>query len=301
MRKAVLIIVSVLLGLTSEAQFNQDYGVIVGVATHRGDINSTGGFFGGSAASPTIGGYYRYKFSSLISARGQLQWARLTGDDKNADEVARQVRNLNFRTTLIEIAAIGEVHILDIKDFGSTGRYNVFFNVYGFAGVAMTYYNPQGQRPSNDEWVDLRPLQTEGEKYSSWTPAFPIGVGAHFTFNRKWRLGAELGYRFTLTDYLDDVSGNYLTTAEYESGDPLTYEMAVKVDQDLANQNPDLFPQPYPGAGGGVRGGPDANDSYFFGTVNVGFLIRGKSNFYRAKYQYSRGRGKKRRRQRAKF
>ena len=81
--------------------------------------------------------------------------------------------------------------------------------------------------------------------------------------------------------------------------------MAVRYNYDYIESHPEYFPQNYGtpegGSLGGVRGGPDDNDYYLFGTVNVGFLIRGKSNFYRAKYQYTRGRGKKKRRARAKF
>jgi hypothetical protein len=50
-----------------------------------------------------------------------------------------------------------------------------------------------------------------------------------------------------------------------------------------------------------VRGNPESKDWYFFAQANVGFLIKGKSNFYRSKYQFTRGRGVKKRRARAKF
>lgn len=306
MRKVYLLFTLVFSMLAAEAQYYSDYGLILGVATHRGDINSSQSLFGGSRATPTVGGYYRRSLSSLIAVRGQLQWARLEGDDANADDPGRIARNLSFRTNIIELAAIAEIHFLNIKDFGRTGRYNVFFNVYGMAGVGMSYYNPQGENPESGEWVDLRPLMTEGEKYSTFTPVFPIGLGAYFTFNRKWRLGAEFGFRFTLTDYLDDVSGNYLTRAEYEEGDELTYQMAVKRDVDYMLTRPDLFPgdrEYYESRDelGGIRGNPDSKDHYYFGTISVGMMLRGKSNFYRARYQYTRGRGKKKRRSRAKF
>jgi hypothetical protein len=162
----------------------------------------------------------------------------------------------------------------------------------------MTYFEPMAQR-DNGEWVKLRPVQTEGQKYGSFTPAFPIGVGAHFTFNRKWRIGAELGYRFTLTDYLDDVSDKYLEDNEYDSD--LQAEMGNRQNYEYYDSRPDLFPEGYGRTGGGIRGNPEVNDAYFFGTVNVGFLIKGKSNFYRARYQFTRGRKHKKRRARAKF
>ena len=279
---------------------------MLGMSTYRGDISKEIGNnpVAGSRVNPTLGAYYRYKMSSLFSFRGQIQWGRISGDDKNTEDPGRRARNLHFRSDLFEFAGIAEVHVLDIKDFGRTGRYNVFFNVYGFTGIAITYFEPMAKTDAG-EWVKLRPLMTEGKSYENITPAIPIGVGSHFTFDRKWRLGAEVGFRFTLTDYLDDISQNYLTWEEYEEVEPLTYEMSVRYDYDYIASRPDVFPDGYGtpagGKGGGVRGSDNTLDSYLFATANVGFLLRGKSNFYRARYQFTKGRTHKKRRARAKF
>ena len=301
MRKWLFILLALSFAIPSNAQFNQDWGVQLGVATGRTDISKQTGHnpLAGSKPFATFGFYYRYRFGSLISVKGQLQWGRISGSDKDAVDPARIARNLSYRTDLFELSGTVEFHAIDIKDFGRTGRYNVFFNAYGFVGLGFTYFEPMAQR-DNGEWVKLRPLMTEGQAYQPYTPIFPLGIGSHFTFNRKWRLGAELGYRFTLTDYLDDVHGNYLLNDEYTSD--LQEEMANRRDYDYIASRPDLFPDGYAqGAGGGIRGGDGANDSYFFGTVNVGLMIRGKSNFYKAKYQFTRGRKHKKRRARAKF
>jgi hypothetical protein len=39
--------------------------------------------------------------------------------------------------------------------------------------------------------------------------AFPLTVGFKYAINSDINVFAELGYRFTNTDYLDDVSTNY--------------------------------------------------------------------------------------------
>ncbi len=38
----------------------------------------------------------------------------------------------------------------------------------------------------------------------------PIGVGVKYALNERMNLGFEVVYRYTTTDYLDDVSKTYV-------------------------------------------------------------------------------------------
>jgi hypothetical protein len=76
-----------------------------------------------------------------------------------------------------------------------------------------------------DLWFPLQPIGTEGQtassidpqfpnrpapkQYSLWQVAIPMGVHLDFIINKSWVIGAEIGFRMTFTDYLDDVSGYY--------------------------------------------------------------------------------------------
>ena len=179
-------------------------------------------------------------------------------------------------------------------------------NTYIFGGVGLAYHNPQTEY--NGSWVDLQPLETEGENYSQLIPVFPVGLGAHFTFQRRLRIGAEIGLRITMFDYLDDVSDMYLTNDEIaaiygDNVDETFFNLQSRVDRDFIDNNPDDFPENYRGDGqsGGIRGNPDSRDWYFFGNVSIGYVLKGSSNFYRSRYNYSRGKKRSRRRSRAKF
>ena len=68
---------------------------------------------------------------------------------------------------------------------------------------------------------NLRPLRTEGQgmpgdtmfapgtTYGPVAICIPMGIGIKKAFNGNGGIKLEFGFRFTNTDYLDDVSGNY--------------------------------------------------------------------------------------------
>lgn len=51
--------------------------------------------------------------------------------------------------------------------------------------------------------------RTPPKKEKKWNIAIPFGVNLDFIINKSWVIGVEGGFRFTFTDYLDDVSGYY--------------------------------------------------------------------------------------------
>jgi hypothetical protein len=76
----------------------------------------------------------------------------------------------------------------------------------------------QGQK------IFLRPLGTEGQgsslypdrkQYSSMAICIPFGAGFKYALNERTNVGFEILYRFTNTDYLDDVSKTYVDPAVF--------------------------------------------------------------------------------------
>src|SRR5690606_4458195 len=78
------------------------------------------------------------------------------------------------------------------------------------------------------QWYALQPLQTEGVSYSKINFSIPAGIGFYYTIDRKYRLGLELGWRTTFTDYIDDISDKYVVQT-----DPLTAQLANKNTQEI--------------------------------------------------------------------
>ena len=158
-----------------------------------------------------------YRVKPRVSFRGTISWGRIAGsDEKNSNyaekNINRKYRNLSFRNDIIEVKA--DV-VIDL--FENRGKYNkrVDYTPYLFLGIAYFHHNPKAQT-ADGSWVSLRDLSTEGQgleggpkKYSLNQIALPIGVGFRYKLAKHLDLAFEIGWRFTTTDYIDDVGGDY--------------------------------------------------------------------------------------------
>jgi hypothetical protein len=308
MLKFILVIaISVITTVSAYSQYYVDYGISAGVTNYLGEFGGGEGTRRGFVSDMklnysrwTLGGFYRYRVSNKIGLKASLNYIRLSGDDSKSLNPGRKGRNLNFKNDMFELLLNGELYIYKVNDVGGTGRYRTDFNLYLFGGIGMFYSNPKGQAPSG-EWVALQPLQTEGVAYSRFNLAIPLGIGFYYTLNRKYRLGLEIGWRTTFTDYIDDASTVYVAHT-----DPLTASLANKTTQAIIDGiepvegQPNAYLSTY--QPGRKRGDPDHDDSYLTATVNFSWAIRGRSKFYRSKHSWVLGKkGRKRRKSRAKF
>jgi len=309
MLRKLLFVIIIFSNSLSYGQYLTDYGFSVGASNYLGDIGGGEGTrrdfvmdMKFNATRWNLGGFYRYRISPKFGIKGTLNYIRLSGDDANTTYPYRRGRNLNFKNDMFELAAIGELYVYKVNDVGGTGRYTSDFNLYLFAGAGLFYSNPKGE-DANGEWVSLQPLQTEGVAYSKFNFTIPTGVGFYYTINRKYRLGMEIGWRTTFTDYIDDVSTEYIAHT-----DPTAAAMANKTNQGVINQiaidNPDAekLPKVTTYQPGRKRGDSSHNDSYLTATVNFSWAIRSKSKYYRSRHGWVLGKkGPKRRKSRAKF
>ena len=202
-------------------------GGFLGASNYYGDLAPRSRKFSTSLGLTRtyFGGFYSKRINANFSWRAGVSWARLRGDDFKADRGTlegdgRYKRNLNFRNDIIEtsLVAIGDIFP---TDRGYLRR--DFFNAYGMVGLTIFYHNPKGYvpkgygLPGEGTWTSLRPLGTEGQglegykkKYSLIQPGIILGFGAKYRVSDKLDVGLEFGWRFTFTDYLDDVSTNYV-------------------------------------------------------------------------------------------
>lgn len=225
----------------------------------------------------TSTGYYaRYKVRHNVYIKGGASWNRISGADALSSNPGRKGRNLSFRNDIFEMSAVGQYVFYERYHVGRHYQMNNNFMAYIFTGAAGFYHNPQAEY--NGDWVDLQPLKTEGQAtpYGLVQVAVPAGTGFFFTMNKKYRIGWEINWRTTFTDYLDDVSTLYPDAAQLESN--LAGELSNRNDELNYAEN-SLLPPSQNYVAGSKRGDSSHNDSYVTTSLSVGYLIQGHSNY----------------------
>lgn len=304
MRKFYLILLLSTLPFFGFSQYLWDFGGHIGVANYLGEMGGKAdtrkNFINDiklSKTMGTLGAFARYKFTPLISAKIAANWIRIEGEDHLSTNPGRRGRNLSFQNNLFELELTGQVFFYEVPDLGHTYRYRNDFKMYAFAGIAGFYHSPRAH--VDGQWISLRPLQTEGKAYNIISASIPLGIGLFFTLEKKHRIGWEFDWRTTFTDYLDDVSTNYVDPATLES--PQAIAMANRRDE-LGGDNLTGIPAAENYAPGAKRGDPSHKDSYLTTSVYYSYVMRGRSSFYRSKYgSIFKHKGNKKRKIRAKF
>lgn len=296
MKKIFILFFILSITTVSKAQWLWDYGFSMGVSNYLGDIGgkekTRRDFVADMKMAKTrwnFGGFARYKVKPKISLKVALEYLRIEGDDKLSSNPARNTRNLNFRNDMFDLGLTGEVFFFEDNDLGNTYRYRNGFRAYVFAGVGGYYSNPKANKDGS--WTKLRPLHTEGVQYKAIGVNIPMGIGFYFTIHKKHRIGYELNYRTTFTDYLDDISGNYPDNPSL-SGDPSLSLRAGELNAVITKENEGLYASH---DWGQKRGDKTHKDAYMTMSISYSHVIRGKSSFYRGRYGHffgKRGRGK---------
>jgi hypothetical protein len=126
-------------------------------------------------------------------------------------------------------------------------------------GVGLTLFNPKTDL--NGTTYKLRDYTTEGRSYGGSAFIIPLGIGAKLSLNEFINLIPEVSYRFTFSDYLDDVSGNY--GGPYD--DPIASALSNRKDE-VGVINQEFYDRMVPGA---QRGDASSRDSYYMITIKL--------------------------------
>ncbi len=315
MRKFYLLLVAVLLTASANAQYAWDIGFHLGGANYLGEMGGKEkprrDFIWDLKLSQTrwaIGGFARRKLNRSISINAGLMYLRIQGADDLSIYRPRRGRNLNFRNDMFELYVRPEFTIYADNDIGGRGRYKTDFRLFAYVGAAIFYHNPKGQLDGQGDWVALRPLDTELAGYSQIGFAIPAGMGFHFTYKRRHRIGWDFGWRTTFTDYLDDASTVYVNPELLPGGSTGLAaqfydqsETAIAADPSLPSEYQYGYHPDRSDGRDNIRGDPTHNDSYLTMTLTYSYVLKGQSNFYRQRYSWVRGKKRIGRKSRAKF
>jgi Domain of unknown function (DUF6089) len=211
----------------------------------------------------SAGLFVRKPISRWFSLRGGFNYGKLeAADEWNRDYL--KGRNLSFTTTIKEAYAALELTLFDL----AAKR----FTPYIYGGIAVFRFNPWAT-DANGVKTYLKPLSTEGQGLSQFPEqkpyrltelALPFGGGFRIAVSDAVEVGIEFSQRKTFTDYLDDVSSQYVDrNILLQERGAKAVEMAYR-----GGQLPQGQPQ-YP-AHGEQRGTPTEKDWYYFGGLTIG-------------------------------
>ncbi|MGC1241129.1 MAG: DUF6089 family protein [Chryseosolibacter sp.] len=298
-------------------------GLSVNALNYYGDLAPNPGRFSTdiSFTRPALGLTFSQRLGPRYSISAGLMYGTLRGSDFTSADPNdlengkfRYLRNLSFRNRIKELSALA---IFDLFENQATYLSRIKWTPYAFGGLAVFHHNPQAIAPAvgldnqplaeAGQWVNLRKLGTEGQyanllatdandglkPYNLIQLAIPFGVGLRFKVHEVVDFSAEIAFRYLFTDYIDDVSRNYvdLGVLDSELARALSYRSNEITGGDVAREPMvarngvtynliNGYGHEYPT---NIRGRKNNNDIFTVGTLRFSYIL-GKS-MHRAKFR----------------
>lgn len=272
MKKISTVILLTILSLGTRAQMVESYvqegefGIGIGAAHYFGDLNTRAAI---NRPKISAGAFFRKQFGNYIGVKVAANYAQLGYSDIYSDNETQKRRNLSFNSNLWELSLSGDFNFFKFYPGISGFTYTPYVSL----GVGIFSYDPYAYLAK--EKYFLRPLGTEGQgsaaypdrkPYSSMAVCFPIALGFKYNMSEKVNMFVEAGYRFTNTDYLDDVSTTYAPDAFQSLPNGLPSAGQLLADRSYETGAPI-------GIKGRQRGNSSQKDGYVIAQVGVSFNI----------------------------
>ena len=247
-----------------------EIGVTIGAAHYFGDLNTKVGL---NRPKPAVGVFFRKQFSEYIALRLGLHYAQLGYSDVYSNNQFQSRRNLSFNSNIWEATLQGDFNFMRFVP----GDPYLRFTPYVTLGIGAFNYDPYAYLGGSKYF--LRPIGTEGQgsslypnrrPYSAIAFCMPLGMGIKYSINPNLNFSFEVAYRFTTTDYLDDVSTFYAPDAFTQTlpdGRPTTWYLL----QDRSYETGDGVRI---GTKGRQRGFSSQRDAYVIAEVGLALTLK---------------------------
>jgi Domain of unknown function (DUF6089) len=243
--------------------YQGEFGISAGASQYFGDLNPDYHF---NTPKPAFGIYFRKQLTDYIAVRIAGHFAQLGYSDiYNTQNAFYLRRNLSFNTNVWELGLQGDFNFFRFIPGDGDHRSTPYLTF----GIGMFSFDPYAYL--NGQKYYLRELGTEGQgssaypnrkPYSNIAAYIPLGLGYKYNLNPKMNIGIEIVYRFTTTDYLDDVSTTYAGINNFPTlpdGGPSV--AALLQDRSYETGSPPI------GIQGRQRGYSNQRDSYIFAEI----------------------------------
>lgn len=261
---------------------------------------------------PAFGVFLEHRKGPRFTWRANFQYGTIMGADAKSSSPEKDIsyyrfrRNASFKNHIKELSV---TFIFDLIRHQSMYYKRPPINPYAFFGIAIFHHNPKAKVPANNmrgapfvnagEWVSLQPLGTEGqftkllntdanygiEPYKLIQPAVPVGIGVRLRVNETINVFCEASVRYLFTDYIDDVSRNYVDLGVFDN------ELAQALSYRGNEVAPNINPYTYTGRDGktytveagfgaehrdNLRGDKSDNDFLFLFSIGGSMILKGK-------------------------
>lgn len=289
----------------SKANVYSGIGISINALNYFGDLSPSASKLSTdlSFTKPGFGLSFFHRFGPRYTLMAQYMYGTIKGSDAESASAAdkengvfRNARNLSFSSSIHELSVLAYI---DLFENQATYISRVKWTPYIYAGGTLFAHNPQALAPKTDlkgnalaeagQYVDLQPLKTEGQSYSLIQFAIPFGAGARFRINEVMDLWADFGFRYTFTDYLDDVSDKYVDLNTLSPlGQALSYRTNElqgypTVGQSIPSELAGVNVQNGYGRKGDKRGGANQNDFYMVTSIRLTYILG--ATFHKAKFR----------------
>ncbi len=238
----------------------------LGFASYRGELKHNGSIQD-EVSNLSIGTEVR--LWSKIAARIEFGRYSIRGHDKHAiDSSFSRQRNLSFESSNYELTVQG---IFYLRKYRGVYHKRWGMDPYISLGVGTTFISPRARLDDQD--YNLFDLRTEDTDYSRFTLILPAAVGIKWKLTSNLNFITEIAYRYTFSDYLDDVSGSYPVAYPDETTERLSNRKdEIEVINEAAYE---LL------SAGNPRGDSKDKDAYLF--LNFKFEIFLSKDMFRPK------------------
>lgn len=214
------------------------------------------------------GGRYSFAMADrFVNRKGELR-----------TDTPNFIRSLNFKTDVTDIGvsflfSADNGKILNKKAFiapylgigAGVLWYDVFADLYDSNGMPYDYSDLNVDYDGDYE-TELRPLRTEGVGYANHAFYGELSLGLRFRLAHRWELFIQSDFRYTTTDYLDDVSGQY--------------RVSYTTQEQQYAANPIGMPE---NGGDNFRGNNNGlNDFYLYHGAGIKFSLGHRKESFRA-------------------
>ena len=205
---------------------------------------------------------YRLQFHEHYAIKLTYGEGVLEANDAQSRLDVRTVRNMRIQTPYQYASGRLEVSFLPLTIPGWRFQHSPYLGL----GLGVMSFEPQGYYQG--EWINLRPLGTEGQGtslsadglYSNRTWMRPFTLGWRGQWDGWFVVYGEASWVRSSSDYLDDVSGDYIDAVQLEAinGEAAGYF----ADRTATGATPGL-----------PRGNDSNTDHWFDAHIGIGLLI----------------------------